>query len=144
MAILLVPQALAYATLAGLPPEWGLYAAITPIFIYVIFGTSTQITIGPVAPTAIMVASAVEVIAKGAGYVDGETDEEYAAKYETIAMSLSFVCGIILIIFWLIRAGFITVFLSDPVMIGFIMSAASIILIEQFRSLFGLDMVKLI
>lgn len=108
---------------------------------YVIFGTSTQIAVGPVAPTAIMVASAVEAIAQGRGYADPESDAPYAEKYEKIAMSLSFVCGIMLILFGLIRAGFITVFLSNPVMIGFIMSAASIILIEQFRSLLGLDIV---
>ncbi len=91
VAILLVPQSLAYSTLAGLPPEWGLYASITPVLTYVLFGTSTQVAIGPVAATAIMVASAVETIA---GPGDNESDAVYQRKYETIAMSLSFVCGV--------------------------------------------------
>ena len=140
VSILLVPQSLAYATLAGLPPEWGLYASVMPILFYVIWGTSTQIAVGPVAPTAIMVASAVEGVVASLG--SSSTDPDYHELYQTIAMTLSFVCGVILIIFGLIRAGFIIVFLSRPVMTGFIMSAAFIIFINQFRSLLGLDIVK--
>eukprot|EP01083_Nonionella_stella_P024434 67463_1 len=138
VAILLVPQSLAYATLAGLPPEWGLYASVMPIFLYVCWSTSASVAIGPVAPTAIMVASAVEGVMSNMGYTSGSTG--YDELYQSIAMTLSFVCGLILILFGMIRAGFIIVFLSRPVMTGFIMSAAFIILINQFRSLLGLQM----
>eukprot|EP01083_Nonionella_stella_P142994 443512_1 len=138
VAILLVPQSLAYATLAGLPPEWGLYASVMPIFFYVFWSTSCSVAVGPVAPTAIMVASAVEGVMSNLGYTS--SSEGYDELYQSIAMTLSFVVGIILIVFGMIRAGFIIVFLSRPVMIGFIMSAAFIILINQFRSLLGLDM----
>ena len=139
VSILLVPQSLAYATLAGLPPEWGLYASVMPTLFYVIWGTSMQIAVGPVAPTSIMVASAVEGVVASLGH--SSSDEGYQELYQSIAMTLTFCCGIILIIFGLIRAGFIIVFLSRPVMTGFIMSAAFIILVNQLRSLLGLDIV---
>ena len=138
VSIMLVPQSLAYATLAGLPPEWGLYAAISPLIVYLFMGTSPKLAVGPVATTSIMVASAVEAVA-GNG---DEDDPEYAEKYQRIAMTLTFVTGIVLLIFGALRAGFIIVFLSDPVMIGFIMSAASIIVVEQLGALLGLDIVS--
>jgi len=137
VSILLVPQALAYAQLAGLPPEWGLYASVMPVILYTIWSTSTKVATGPGAPTAIMVASAVSGVMVDLG-IDAD-DPQYEELYQSIAMTFSFVCGIIFIIFGLIRAGFIIVFLSRPVMTGFIMSAAFIILINQFRGLFGLD-----
>lgn len=135
----MVPQALAYATLAGLPPVWGLYASITPLLCYAILGTSTQIAVGPVASTSIMVASAVHSII--ATMPITEEDAGYMDLYTSIAMTLSFTVGFVLIVFGLFRAGFIVVFLSRPVMTGFITSAAFIILINQFRSLLGLDIV---
>ena len=142
VSVLLVPQSLAYATLAGLPPEWGLYASVMPILFYVIWSSSTQIVVGPVAPTAIMVASAVEGVVANLGY--SSSDHGYDELYQTICMTLSFVCGVLLIMFGLIRAGFIIVFLSRPVMTGFIMSAALVIFVNQLRSLLGLDIVMLL
>merc|ERR1719361_1103323 len=105
VAILLVPQSLAYATLAGLPPEYGLYASVVPLLIYSIWSTSTSVAIGPTAPTAIMIASAVEGIMSKMDIT--EADAEYFETYQSVTMTLTFVCGLILIIFGLIRAGFI-------------------------------------
>merc|ERR1712228_121752 len=120
-----VPQSLAYATLAGLPPEYGLYASVVPLLVYSIWSTSTSVAIGPTAPTAIMVASAVETVMQTLNM--SETDENYLQIYQSVTMTLTFVCGLILILFGLIRAGFIINFLSRPVMTGFIMSAPLII-----------------
>eukprot|EP01084_Bolivina_argentea_P282924 484416_1 len=138
VSILLVPQSLAYAILAGLPPVWGLYTSTIPVILYVIFGTSTQVALGTVAATCIMIASAVEAIMIKYGY-EHETDPGYSELYQSLVITLTFVCGIIRILFGLFRAGFIVVFLSRPVMTGFIFSVALIILINQFRGLFGLD-----
>merc|ERR1712228_364933 len=131
-----VPQSLAYATLAGLPPEYGLYASVVPLLVYSIWSTSTSVAIGPTAPTAIMIASAVDGAMNKLNI--SETNENYLQIYQSVTMTLTFVCGLILILFGLIRAGFIINFLSRPVMTGFIMSAAFIILINQFRALLGL------
>eukprot|EP01083_Nonionella_stella_P202650 740185_1 len=134
VAILLVPQSLAYAQLAGLPPEWGLYASIIPLIIYTLLGTSTQVSIGPVAPTAIMVSSCIEDILK-----DFNNKNEDMPKYELLAMMVSFNVGLILFIFGIFRAGrFITIFLSKPIMTGFISAAALIIFIEQVKGLLGM------
>jgi len=137
VSILGVPQCLAYALLAGLPPEWGLYASVIPIAMYVIWGTSTQIALGTVATTAIMIATAVESILIHRGVPDD--DPGYEELYQSLVITLAFACGIVRIVFGLVRAGFIVVFLSRPVMTGFIFSVALIILINQFRSLLGLD-----
>lgn len=137
MSILGVPQCLAYALLAGLPPEWGLYASVIPIAMYVIWGTSTQIALGTVATTAIMIATAVESIMIHREIPDNAPG--YDELYQSLVITLAFACGIVRIVFGLIRAGFIVVFLSRPVMTGFIFSVALIILINQFRSLLGLD-----
>jgi len=137
VSILGVPQCLAYAILAGLPPEWGLYASVIPIAMYVIWGTSTQIALGTVATTAIMIATAVESVMINRGIPDN--DPGYEELYQSLVITLAFACGIVRIVFGLVRAGFIVVFLSRPVMTGFIFSVALIILINQFRSLLGLD-----
>merc|ERR1719458_1827471 len=84
-----------------------------------------------------MIATAVESIMIERG-IDVD-DPSYDSVYQSLVITLSFVCGIVRIIFGLVRAGFIVVFLSQPVMTGFIFSVALIILINQFRSLLGLD-----
>eukprot|EP01084_Bolivina_argentea_P245757 411389_1 len=132
--ILQVPQVLAYAQLAGLPPEWGLYASVVPVILYSLFSTSTKVAVGPGAPSAIMLASAVSTV-----IADHNWDETDAELYQSIAMAFTFVCGVIFLSLGLMRAAFVTVFLSRPVMTGFIMSASFIIMLSQCRALMGLQ-----
>jgi len=135
VSILQVPQVLAYAVLAGLPPEWGLYASIVPVIVYSIWSTSTKVAVGPGAPSAIMLASACNAVMDHYGKLPGDDE----AMYQEIAMTFTFCCGLIFLALGALRAGFVVVFLSRPVMTGFIMSASFIIMLSQCRSLMGLD-----
>ena len=101
VTVLLIPQSLAYALLAGLPPEMGLYASILPLICYAIFGTSRTLSVGPVAVVSLMTATSVGAIAQQ-GTVD----------YATAATALALLSGLILIALGLFRFGFVTNFLS--------------------------------
>ena len=109
VTIMLVPQSLAYAMLAGLPPYVGLYASILPLVAYAVFGTSRTLAVGPVAVVSLMTAAAVSQIA-----VQG------TPEYLTAAITLAFISGLILIGMSLLRLGFLANFLSHPVISGFI------------------------
>ena len=137
VSILLIPQALAYAVLAGLPEVWGLYASAIPIFIYSIFGTSSIACIGPVAPTAIMVSNAVSNLMPD--NLD-ENSQEYMDEYFSITVTVTLLAGIALTILGILKVGGIVQLLSKPVMTGFIMSAACIIFANQLKGLLGLEM----
>lgn len=128
-AILLVPQGMAYAVLAGLPPELGLYASIIPPLIYAFTGSSRTIAIGPVSVAAILVASAMVSLGKVPG------TPEYIAD----VIMLSALCGSLLIVMALFRLGGLSNFLSHPVLNGFTSAAAIIIIISQIKNLTGLD-----
>ena len=129
VGIMLIPQGMAYAMIAGLPPVYGLYAAITPQIIYAIFGTSRQLAIGPVAMDSLIVAAGVSVIA--------EAGSEY---YTAMAILLSFMMGTIQFSFGLFNLGFIVNFLSKPVISGFTSAAALIIGINQLQHIVGFDL----
>lgn len=107
VSIMLVPQSLAYAQLAGLPPEVGLYASMAPLILYAIFGTSRSLSVGPVAVTSLMTLAAVAPIA-------AQGTPEYLAA----AMVLALLTGIILIILGFLKLGFLSNFMSFPVMAG--------------------------
>jgi SulP family sulfate permease len=107
VSIMLIPQSLAYAQLAGLPPEVGLYASMAPLILYAIFGTSRSLSVGPVAVTSLMTLAAVAPIA-------AQGTPEYLAA----AMALALLTGIILIILGFLKLGFLTNFISFPVMAG--------------------------
>ncbi len=128
-AILLVPQGMAYAVLAGLPPELGLYASIIPPLIYAFTGSSRTIAIGPVSVAAILVASAMISLGKVPG------TPEYIAD----VIMLSALCGSLLIVMALFRLGGLSNFLSHPVLNGFTSAAAIIIIISQIKNLTGLN-----
>jgi len=128
-AILLVPQGMAYAVLAGLPPELGLYASIIPPLIYAFSGSSRTIAIGPVSVAAILVASAMISLGKIPG------TPEYIAD----VIMLSALCGSLLIVMALFRLGGLSNFLSHPVLNGFTSAAAIIIIISQIKNLTGLN-----
>ncbi|MCG8494071.1 MAG: sulfate permease [Sneathiellales bacterium] len=125
-AILLVPQAMAYSALAGLPPEIGLYASITPPLLYAVFGSSRTLAVGPVAVASLMVAHALSTIA-----VQGSTD------YIAAALVLSVLIGLCFIVIGFLKLGFLTEFLSHPVMSGFTSAAAIMIAFSQLTPFAG-------
>jgi sulfate permease, SulP family len=107
VSIMLIPQSLAYAQLAGLPPEVGLYASMAPLILYAIFGTSRSLSVGPVAVTSLMTLAAVAPIA-------AQGTPEYAGA----AIALALLTGVILIILGFLKLGFLSNFISFPVMAG--------------------------
>lgn len=126
-AILLIPQALAYALLAGLPPEVGLYASIVPPLVYALLGTSRTLAVGPVAVAAVMVSAALTP------YAGGDAD-----KYLTGALILSALVGLLLLGLGLLRLGWLTAFISHPVLSGFTTGAAIFIVCTQLPALTGI------
>lgn len=127
VTMLLVPQGLAYASLAGLPPQLGLYASVLPMVAYALFGTSMVLSVGPVAVTALMTASALTPIATPG-----------SPEYIAAAIVLAFLSGLMLFAFGLLRLGQLARLLSHPVISGFISGAAILIIIGQLRPLFGI------
>jgi sulfate permease, SulP family len=128
VTIMLIPQSLAYALLAGLPPEIGLYASILPLLVYAIFGSSKQLAVGPVAILSLMTAAAAGKIA-----VQG------SAEYIQAALILAFLSGLILLVMGLFRMGFLANFLSHPVVSAFITASGIIIAASQMKHILGID-----
>ncbi|MEN8206340.1 MAG: sulfate permease [Pseudomonadota bacterium] len=131
VALVLVPQSMAYAQLAGLPPYYGLYAAFLPGIVAALFGSSRQLATGPVAVVSLLTASALEPIA-------GANPELYIAY----AIMLAFMVGIFQIALGLLRLGVLVNFLSHPVVTGFTNAAAIIIGTSQLGKLFGVSVEK--
>src|SRR5690606_27326761 len=127
VTILLIPQSLAYAFLAGLPAEMGLYASILPLVAYCLFGTSRTLSVGPAAIIALMTAAGVSTLATPG-----------TPEYVTAAITLAFLSGLILCLMGLLRLGFMANFLSHPVISGFVTASAIIIAVGQLGSLLGL------
>lgn len=127
VGVMLIPQGLAYALIAGLPPIYGLYAALVPILVYAFFGTSGQLAVGPVAMVSLLVATGV-----------GELAPQGTDEYITLAILLAFMVGVIQLSLGLLRFGFITNFLSHPVLSGFTSAAALIIGLNQLKNLTGI------
>ena len=128
VTIMLIPQSLAYALLAGLPAEAGLYASIVPILLYTVFGTSRALAVGPVAVVSLMTAAALSNIV-----------EQGTMGYGVAALSLAGLSGIILLSMGLFRLVFVANFLSHPVIAGFITASGIIIAASQLRHIFGID-----
>ena len=128
VGIILIPQGIAYALIAGLPPIYGLYCALVPQVMYAIFGSSRQVAIGPVAMDSLIVATGVSTLA----LVGTES-------YISIAILLALMVGTIQLIMGIFNLGFIVNFLSKPVITGFTSAVALIIGFNQFRNLLGLD-----
>lgn len=128
VGIMLIPQGMAYAMIAGLPPVYGLYAALIPQIIYAIMGTSRQIAIGPVAMDSLLIAS-------GLGALSISGIENYIA----MAIFLSLFIGTIQILLGFLKMGFLVNFLSRPVISGFTSAAALIIGISQLKHLLGIS-----
>jgi sulfate permease, SulP family len=127
VTIMLIPQSLAYAMLAGLPPEMGLYASILPLVAYAVFGTSRALAVGPVAVVSLMTAAAV-----------GNLALQGTAEYIAAAIALAFLSGVMLVLMGVLRLGFIANFLSHPVIAGFITASGILIAASQLRHILGI------
>lgn len=128
VTIMLIPQSLAYALLAGLPPEVGLYASMLPLVLYAVFGTSRALAVGPVAVASLMTAAAV-----------GELAARGTPEYLGAAIALAFLSGLMLLAMGLLRLGFISSFLSHPVISGFISASGILIAASQIKHLLGVS-----
>lgn len=128
VGVMLIPQGMAYAMIAGLPPIYGLYASIIPLVLYAIFGTSRQLAVGPVAMVSLLVAAGV-----------GQMAEVGSEHFIALAITLALMVGLIQFGLGFFRLGFIVNFLSHPVISGFTSAAALIIGLSQLKHLLGID-----
>ena len=139
VALVLIPQSMAYATLAGLPEVYGLYISFVPVFIAALWGSSRQLGTGPVAVVSTMTATMLTPIVipmLGSEY----TQEEYLALYVPTAMFLTLLVGVFQFLLGLFRLGAIVNFLSHPVIVGFTNAAALFIGLTQVSKIFGVEM----
>ena len=130
IAFMLIPQGMAYAVVAGLLPEYGLYACILPPIIYALLGTSNKISIGPVALDSILIFTGLSLLA-----------EPGSDQYLKLAIALTLMVGVIQTLFGFIKLGFIANFLSYPVILGYTSAAALIIIGSQLDNMVGMDRV---
>ncbi|MCG7519970.1 SulP family inorganic anion transporter [Ruegeria sp. Ofav3-42] len=128
VTIMLIPQSLAYALLAGLPPEAGLYASIVPILLYAVFGTSRSLAVGPVAVVSLLTASAI-----------GQVAEQGTAGYAVAALTLALLSGGFLVLMGVLRLGMLANFLSHPVIAGFITASGILIATSQLKHILGIS-----
>ncbi len=126
---MLIPQGMAYGLLAGLPPIYGLYAGIVPLFLYAFFGTSRQLSVGPTALVSLLIVSGV-----------GGLAEPGTSEFISLVITTALIAGIIQVILGLARGGFLVNFLSHPVISGFTSAAAVLIALSQLKNLFGINM----
>jgi len=128
VGVMLIPQGMAYASIAGLPAVYGLYASLVPLLIYAILGTSRQLAVGPVALVSLLTATAISSF--------GEISTE---QYILYAILLAFLVGVIQFLLGIFRLGFLVNFLSHPVVSGFTSAAALIIGLSQLKGLLGIN-----
>ncbi len=126
VTIMLIPQSLAYALLAGLPPEVGLYASVAPLLLYAVLGSSRVLAVGPVAVVSLMTAATVAEHAAAGTHA-----------YWQVAITLAFLSGSILLLMGLLRLGFLANFLSHPVISGFISASGLLIALSQMKTIMG-------
>lgn len=129
VAIMLVPQGMAYALLAGLPAQVGLYASILPLMLYALLGTSRALAVGPVAMVSLLVATGV-----------GQMAEPGTPTYLTLALTLALLVGLLQTLMGLVRVGFLVNFLSHAVISGFTSAAALLIGFSQLKHLLGISL----
>lgn len=128
VTMLLIPQSLAYAMLAGVPPEVGLYSSILPLVLYALFGTSSSLSVGPVAVASLMTATSLAAIA-----------EQGTASYLTGAITLALLSGVMLLLMGVMKLGMITNLLSHSVISGFISASGIIIALSQVKHILGVQ-----
>lgn len=128
VTVMLIPQSLAYALLAGLPAQVGLYASILPLVLYALFGTSRTLSVGPVAVIALMTAAVLAPVAAAGS-------PEYIAG----AVLLGVISGLMLLVMGILRLGFLANFLSHPVISGFITASGLVIAASQLKHILGVE-----
>lgn len=128
VGVMLIPQGMAYAMIAGLPPIYGLYASTVPLILYAIFGTSRQLAVGPVAMVSLLTAAGIGAVA-----------EAGTETYIALAIALALFVGLIQFLLGAFRLGFLVNFLSHPVISGFTSAAALIIGLSQLKHLLGVN-----
>ncbi|WP_261319068.1 SulP family inorganic anion transporter [Microbulbifer agarilyticus] len=128
VTVMLIPQSLAYALLAGLPAEVGLYASIAPLVAYALFGSSRTLSVGPVAVASLMSATAL-----------GQVAAQSSAEYLAAAILLATLSGLFLLLLGVLRLGFLANFLSHPVIAGFITASGVLIAFSQLKHLMGIS-----
>ena len=131
VGVVVIPQGMAYAMIAGLPPVYGLYASIFPVLMYMLLGTSKNVVVGPVAMDSLLVAAGLGTLA-----ITG------IENYIAMAIFLAFMVGVIQLILGFARMGFLVNFLSKPVISGFTSAAALIIIFSQLKHLLGADIAR--
>jgi SulP family sulfate permease len=136
VALVLIPQSMAYAQLAGLPAYYGLYISFMPVIVAAIFGSSRQLATGPVAVVSIMTATALVAVLGGTA----QSNPELAAQYIPLAMLLALLVGLFQLFLGVFRLGVIVNFLSHPVIVGFTNAAAMVIGLSQLSKIFGVAM----
>jgi SulP family sulfate permease len=128
VAAYLVPQVMAYATVAGLPPVVGLWAALAPMAVYAVLGSSRQLSVGPESTTALMTATALAPLAAGD-----------PSRYAALAAAAALLVGVICFVAGLVRLGFLAELLSRPVLIGYMAGVAAIMIASQLGKVSGVD-----
>jgi sulfate permease, SulP family len=128
VAAYLVPQVMAYAEVAGLPPITGLWAAVAPLVVYAILGSSRQLSVGPESSTALMTAAAVTAVVAG--------DQQH---YAETAAALAIAVGVVCLICWVARLGFLANLLSHPVLIGYMAGIAVLMIVSQLGKVIGIS-----
>ncbi|TXB62630.1 SulP family inorganic anion transporter [Phaeodactylibacter luteus] len=131
VGVMLIPQGMAYAMIAGLPPIYGLYASTIPLLIYALLGTSRQLAVGPVAMVSLLTAAGIGTLAEGG-----------TETYIMLAITLALFVGAIQFLLGAFRLGFLVNFLSHPVISGFTSAAALIIGLSQLKHLLGVDIAR--
>jgi sulfate transporter 4 len=137
VGVMVIPQGMSYAKLAGLPVEYGLYSALFPVWVYSIFGTSCQLAIGPVALVSLLLFTGLTNQMERLGI--SEDDSNYKKVYATIAIQTSFLVAMTNLLLGILRLGFVTIFLSNAVISGFISGASIIIALSQVKYIFGVS-----
>jgi SulP family sulfate permease len=136
VALVLIPQSMAYAQLAGLPPYYGLYAAFLPVMIAAMFGSSRQLATGPVAVVSLLTASALIPLVGGP---ESMSEAQLIATYAPLAILMAFLVGLFQLFLGLFRLGVVVNFLSHPVIVGFTNAAAMVIGLSQLNQIFGVS-----
>ncbi|KAL1021612.1 hypothetical protein UPYG_G00015540 [Umbra pygmaea] len=147
VGIMHLPQGMAYALLASVPPVYGLYTSFYPVLVYFIFGTSRHISIGTFAVISIMIGSVTEKLAPDSHFPSlnetnctGDVDVAARDAYRVqIAASTTVLCGLLQILMGMLRFGFVVTYLSEPLVRGYMTGAAAHVVISQLKYIFGID-----
>ncbi|UPR03225.1 sulfate permease [Chloropicon primus] len=144
VAMMVVPQSISYAALAGLPSEFGLYTALLPVFVYAVFGSSRQLAVGPVAIVSLLMkeglhkAIPASLAIQDPNNPQGDDQLEAQQQYNLMAVQITFVVGLIEVVMGLLRLGFLTNFLSHSVILGFTHGSAILIGLSQLKHVIGI------